>query len=163
MRNRKEVKKYHEEILRLKNSLMELVKLETIDDYMKILGPRILGIDKGEPDFNDLLDYISEVFKRLPKEDIKVLLFERSVFFITSFASHAFPVLPSLVAKWFIVFHSKILEGTREIPLFVIAHELAHCFLRHGEKLKDAGREQKEFEANEQVKKWGFDFDAHLN
>jgi Zn-dependent peptidase ImmA (M78 family) len=60
--------------------------------------------------------------------------------------------------RHFIIFDSKFRRLPRKKKLFVIAHEIAHAYLKHGEE-KGKSKMKREKEANDFANKYGF-FDS---
>ena len=100
------------------------------------LRERIL--ERALVESNILLEAITEIFQKLPEEDVELLLEERRVHFILPRANVAIPfIIPVPVPKgekvvaasiWLILLESNLIEQPKDELIYVVAHELAHCF-----------------------------------
>lgn len=119
--------------------------------------------DRATTDSDILLKALIHVFKRLPENDADILLNDRCAHFVLPTVNMAFcfPRIARVfegedvveIETWLILLQSDSIKLPEEEFIYVIVHELAHCFLEH--PILGAG--ECELEADKQVIKWGFE------
>lgn len=121
--------------------------MATVDP--ETIGSLIMGSTPWE--YKQLQDLLAEVFERLPQEDVETLLEERQIRFILASTSHAI-YLPR-GDHWLLVLGRGFLKYRQTEKIYVIAHEMAHAFLKH----KGSSSAKHEFLTDRQVVRWGFE------
>lgn len=113
------------------------------------------------------------MLKRIPPEDRDVLMFRRGVRFVVPIincTSDMFVIyprpsqnkndFPPPINVWLVCLSSDILNDTKDVAIYTIAHELAHVLLEHS-RLSGAsthdGLSEREIDADNQVIDWGFE------
>lgn len=115
------------------------------------------------PDKDKLLEAIIAVFKRIPEEDVAVLLSERDLYFITPETSQAIPFsMPGSTSDsssdsertlWIILLGRYLEKKDPKRITYTIACELAHCFL---EVTEDVDPQTDKINTDAQLVRWGF-------
>jgi hypothetical protein len=131
---------------------MDLQKESIIDHLME----RIIG-------FKDSIftHYLKECLMRLPIKDLKAIIYEKDIHILQTHANTVLSIDPLLYDsgkgdKVLVVFVTNFWKCPAHQIMYIIAHEFAHVYLGHYDKSRWAW-ETGEIEANEQVKKWGFE------
>jgi hypothetical protein len=129
------------------------------------IDSRVHGISGEEKDGVVLL--ISNVLKRISKEDRVLLLDRRCVHFIlpiNSTAEGVFinplintdPRYTPMVPLWLVSLRTDLLTEPMEQQIYTIVHELAHVFHEHGLPGKGHDPRESEIQADQKVMEWGF-------
>jgi len=131
---------------------MDFQKESIIDHLME----RIFG-------FKDsiFVHYLKECLMRLPVKDLKTIIYEKNIHILQTHANTVFSIDPLLYDpgkgdRVLVVFVTNFYKCSPHEIMYIIAHEFAHVYLGHYDKSRWAW-ETGEIEANEQVKKWGFE------
>ena len=112
------------------------------------IGEIIIGCRPTERD--RLRDLLVEVFKRLPQEDVRILVEQRKIRIILATTNLAL-YLPT-GDHWLLVLESDFLNWPHPEQVYTLVHEMAHAFLEH-----KVGSAKVEFLADRRVVRWGFE------
>jgi hypothetical protein len=130
------------------------VELKKGGDPVAIVDPKTIGsliVGSTPWEYERLQDLLVQVFDRLPQEDAEILIEKRRVRFILASTSHAI-YLPE-GDHWLLVLNSKFFKNPQAEKIYVIAHEMAHAFLKH----QGSSSAKHEFLTDRQVVRWGFE------
>jgi len=108
----------------------------------------ILGFRPSEHD--RLRDVLMEVFKRLPREDLEILIEESKVRFILATMNLAI-YLPA-GDHWLLLLQSGFFNWPHPEQVYTLVHEMAHAFLEHR-----ATSAKVEFLTDRRVVRWAFE------
>ena len=136
------------------------------EEWAYELSERIL--ERAVTDTDILLSALIQIFKKLPENDLEILLYDRQVYFVCPRAHSAIPfeIIDPVNEKdektdklglkhcrmWFILLTSELLDQSANEIIYTVVHEMAHAFLEH-----KAGGLDNELEADRQVVRWGFE------
>ena len=126
----------------------------------EILIEYLLGRIVASDDYNFRF-YLRECISDLPWDDLKTIAYERNIHFIVSTRNTVISLNPILYAQGkgdmvLVMFTTNFSKLHNHEIRYVIAHELAHVFLKHYDKTRWKG-EQSEEEADRQVIAWGLE------